>query len=451
MFKLAKENAKTDDIIYHLGGAVPAAMAQVKNANLPEVIGLSGGNIASDGILAGQWIRNNVTYRIDDFQNQNIQLPSALLRSGFGDCKSLSLLFMAIMNAAGYNAGFRFARYKNKGSFTHVYNVILDNQNKLYTFDVCVKDLKELKHYKEIKDMNINYIAGAPLMIQKRSRLKNRQIVKPTFEQLMRDDRYLTIANKIGEPEFLGRKKGKFFKRPIFKKIGDTVKKGIKLVKTVGLAVARGPFLVLVDVNFRGLAKRLDKLRTKNPKDYQEFWVKLGGDVDALNKAVNKGKDKKPFLGAKKGVNGATAAVYIGGDDSIMSAPNDSEYIGFDPASIGAALTSAAGILAAIQKLFKKNNVGGEPGEGDLFEDTDPNTPISPDVEPGSDFFANDPATPAAANYAESGGKNVPPVLDSTRGLSATNTNLGFKPSPILLIGGAAAVLGIIMLTKKKK
>jgi hypothetical protein len=450
MFKLAKANAKTDDIIYHLGGAVPAAMAQAKNANLPEVIGLSGADIASDGFLTGNWIKNNVTYKIDDFRNQNIQLPSALLRSGFGDCKSLSLLFCSIMNAGGYNCGFRFARYKNGGNFTHVYNIVLDNNNKIYTFDVCTKDLKELQHYKEIKDMNVNYVAGVPLMIQKRARLKRNFEKKPTLRQLMTDDRYLTLANAMGEPDFIGRKKGKFFKRPIFKKIGDTVKKGIKLVKTVGLAVARGPFLVLVDVNFRGLARKMDKLRSKNPKDYEEFWTKLGGDVDALNKAVNKGKGKKPFLGERKGVSGATAAVYIGGDDSIM-APDESDYIGFDPASITLALTSAAGIVAAIQKLFKKNNIAPEPGEGDLGEGIDPNTPVSPDVEPGTDFFANDPATPAAAEYAESGGANVPPVRPSTRGLAASNTSVGFKPSPILLIGGAAAILGVIMLTKKKK
>ena len=63
MFKLAKTNAKTDDIIYHLGGAVPAAMAQAKNANLPDVIGLSGADIESDGFLTSKWIKNNVTYR----------------------------------------------------------------------------------------------------------------------------------------------------------------------------------------------------------------------------------------------------------------------------------------------------------------------------------------------------------------------------------------------------
>jgi hypothetical protein len=443
MFKLAKENAKTDDIIYHLGGAVPAAMAQAKNANLPEVIGLSGADIASDGFLTANWIKNNVTYRIDDFKNQNIQLPSALLRSGFGDCKSLSLLFCSIMNAAGYNCGFRFARYKNGGNFTHVYNIVLDNNNKIFTFDVCTKDLKELKHFKEIKDMNVNYVAGVPLMIQNRARLKRNLQNKPTLRQLLNDDRYLTA---MGEVDFIGRKK----KKPFFKKLGDTIKKGIKLVKTVGLAPARGPFLVLVDVNFRGLAKRLDKLRGKNPSDYQEFWTKLGGDIDALNKAVNKGKGKKPFLGEKKGVSGATAAVYIGGEDSIMAVDN-SDFIGFDPASITVALTSAAGIVAAIQKLFNKNKIAPEPGEGDLGEGIDPNTPVSPEVEPGTDFFANDPATPEAASYAESGGKNVPNVRPSTRGLAASNSSVGFKPSPILLIGGAAAILGVIMLTKKKK
>lgn len=448
MFKLAKENAKTDDIIYHLGGAVPAAMAQAKNANLPEVIGLSGGNIASDGNLAGQWIRNNVTYKIDDFENQNIQLPSALLRSGFGDCKSLSLLFCAIMNAADYNCGFRFARYRKNGSFTHVYNVVLDNQNKFYTFDVCIPNLKELTHYKETKDMNINYVAGAPLMIQRRSKLKKNKVVKPSYAQLMSDDRYLT-ASMSGE-EYLGKKPKKKF----FKKLGDTVKKGFKAIKTVSLAVARGPFLILVDVNFRGLAKKLDRLRAKNPHDFEEFWVKLGGDVKALNKAVDKGKGKKPFLGEKKGVNGATAAVYIGGYDSIMSEPTNEDYIGFDPASITLALTSAAGILTALQKLFKKNNVASEPGEGgEINEGIDPDTPISPDVEPGTDFFANDPATPEAAKYAESGGKAKPNIQPETRGLQASADTGGtsFKPSPILLIGGAAAILGVIMLTKKKK
>ena len=207
MFKKTTiHNAKTEDIIHALGNAVPAAVAQARAGNLPEVIGLSGGNAARDGEITGKWIRANVRYKIDDFENQNIQLVSALLRSGQGDCKSFSLLFCAIMNAAGYNCGFRFARYRDTGNFTHVYNIV-ENQNNLLTFDTCLKDLKELKHFKEIKDMRVNYIAGAPLMVQGKAMTRQqikRRINKPTLRQLMADDRYLSL-DKIGEVDAVGK------------------------------------------------------------------------------------------------------------------------------------------------------------------------------------------------------------------------------------------------------
>ena len=196
--KTAVNNGKTHDIIYSLAIAAPAAIAQAKNANLPEVIGLTGADVKRDGELTGQWIRNNVTYKIDTFQDQNIQLPSALLRSKKGDCKSFSLLFLAIMEAAGHNCGFRFARYRNTGSFTHVYNFVLDNKKNIYTFDACLPNLRELQHYKEIKDMRVNYIAGAPMMIK-----ENNNMRKPTLSQLMTDDRYASIAG----PEFIGKKR----------------------------------------------------------------------------------------------------------------------------------------------------------------------------------------------------------------------------------------------------
>ena len=91
------DNAKTDDIIYSMAIAAPSAIAQAKKANLTDVIGLTGANLIDDAIRTGKWIRANVKYKIDDFGNQNIQLPSALLRSGKGDCKSISLLYLSIL------------------------------------------------------------------------------------------------------------------------------------------------------------------------------------------------------------------------------------------------------------------------------------------------------------------------------------------------------------------
>jgi hypothetical protein len=272
------DNANTKDILYSLTGAAPAGINQAKKMNLPELVGITSETTPVEaGIMTGNWIRNNVKYKLDPFNEQNIQLPSSLLRTGLGDCKSLSLLFLSIMEAAGFSAGFRFVSYKENKPYTHVYNFICISKNKFFTFDCCLKDLKELQTYKHNKDMKVNYLAGAPIMIGEDINAMS----KPTVRQLMSDDRYMSGADYIGKkPKFL-------------KKLGDKIKKGAKLVKTVALAPARGPFLILVDVNFRGLAKKLDKVRAKNPSLFEEFWLKLGGKIDSLNKAVDKGKKKK--------------------------------------------------------------------------------------------------------------------------------------------------------------
>jgi hypothetical protein len=434
LFKTAVNNAKTHDIIYSLCIAAPAAINQAKQFNLPEVIGLTGANLQNDAILTGKWIRNNVKYKIDSFDNQNIQLPSALLNSKSGDCKSISLLFLAIMEAAGYNGGFRFAAYRGK-NFTHVYN-FFENKNKLFTFDACINDLKEHKTYTNIKDMKVNYLAGTPMMIDETG--INRQ---PTARELMQDDRILGI-NGIG-------------KKKLFPKFKNFINKAGSLAKTVALAPARGSFLLLVNLNFRALTKRLIKLRSKNENKFAAWWTKLGGDIDKLNKAIEKGKDKKPLFGAKKGIDG------IGADYEYMGEP-------VTAATVGAALTSAAGIIAALNKLLKEEGVPEEPGEEPLAEGLDPEAPLAPGLEPGEPVIPSDPASDGAAKYIEKGINflkgitgNTPKVKVKPRqsgpgsGLQAGNlTNQEttiFKPSPLLIGGGIAAVAAIYLLTKKKK
>jgi len=434
LFKTAVNNAKTHDIIYSLCIAAPAAIQQAKQFNLPEVIGLTGGNLQNDATLTGKWIRNNVKYKIDTFDNQNIQLPSALLKSSVGDCKSISLLFLAIMEAAGYNGGFRFAAYRGK-NFTHVYN-FFENKNKLFTFDACIADLKEHNTYTKIKDMKVNYLAGTPMLIDETG--INRQ---PTAKELMQDDRVLAI-NGIG-------------KKKKFPKIKNFINKAGNLTKTVALAPARGSFLLLVNLNFRALTKRLIKLRSKNKNQFAEWWTKLGGDIDKLNKAIEKGSTKKPLFGAKKGVNG------LGADYEYMGEP-------VTAATVTAALTSAAGIIAALNKLLKKESIPEEPGEEPLGEGLDPEAPLSPELQPGDPAIPNDPASEGAASYIEKGINflkgvtgNKPKVTVKPRqsqpgsGLQAGNlTNqetTGFKPSPLLIGGGIAAIAAIYLLTKKKK
>jgi hypothetical protein len=441
LFKTAVNNAKTHDIIYSLCIAAPAAIKQAKQFNLPEIIGLTGGNLQNDATLTGKWIKNNVKYKIDSFENQNIQLPSAILKSKLADCKSISLLYLAIMEAAGYNGGFRFAGYRGK-NFTHVYN-FFENKNKLFTFDACISDLKEHNTYTKIKDMKVNYLAGTPMLIDETG--INRQ---PTAIELMQDDRVLSI-NGIGR-----KKKGKGLD-----KFKNFINKAGNLTKTVALAPARGSFLLLVNLNFRALTKRLIKLRNKNENQFAEWWTKLGGDIDKLNKAIEKGSTKKPLFGAKKGVNG------LGADYEYMGEP-------VTAATVTAALTSAAGIIAALNKLLKKESIPEEPGEEPLGEGLDPEAPLAPELEPGEPVIPNDPASSGAASYIEKGINflkgvtgNKPAVRVKPRtsrpagsgsGLQAGNlTNqeetTGFKPSPLLIGGGIAAIAAIYLLTKKKK
>lgn len=392
-------NGNTNDIIYSLCLAVPGAIEQAKQFNLPEIIGLTGANLVNDAILAGRWIRANVTYRIDKFGEQNIQYPSAVLRDGFADCKSISLLYLSIMEAAGWkNSGFRFASYKKNAPFTHVYNIFFDNQNNLYTFDGCIKNLQEVKKYKSIKDMNVNYIAGVPKMIT-------------------------TDNNGIGRKP---KKK---------KKLGKFIKKGFQKFKTIALSPARGPFIALVSINFRGLARKLNEARSKNPAKYQEWWLKVGGNIDKLNKAVDKAKDKKPFLGEKKGVSGVDNEVFIG-------------YIGAEPVTTGSLLAAAAGLIASAAKLFEQLGIKNKAGEKNVDEGVE-GSKISEELEPGESFAANDPASKEAEDYATSGGVVKPGIKPSTKG--DTSTSSSFKPSPMLIAGGVAAIAAIFILTKKKK
>lgn len=433
----ALDDGRTDDIIYSMAIAAPAAIKQAKKANLPEIIGLTGSNVYDDAIKTGKWIRANVTYKIDDFGVQNIQLPSAILKSKLADCKSISLLYLSIMEAAGYNGGFRFVSYKENRPYSHVYNYFLDNKGNIYTFDACLKDLKEINKFKSKKDMRINYIAGVPMVIKDNNQ-KSMKAYKPTLNELMTDDRYLSIGFVEDYNNVQGIGKKKFFSK-VKNKIPPFIKKGFSKIKTIGLAPARGPFLVLVNVNFRNLAKKFEKALEKNPEKVKNFWLKIGGDFNALNKAIEKGAKKKPLFGGKE-INGATSVEYIGYSNDDIFGYDDA--IGAEPISTTTAITLATGILTAAAALFKSLGIKSKDKREELDDVTDPNAPIVPGAEPGEPVIPNDPASPESEQYIEKGIQKI--GADKTAGAS-------FTPSPMLIIGGVAALGAIYLLTKKKK
>jgi len=328
----------TRDIIAALCAAVPPAVNQVK-PYIHTILEPTGDPV-KDTERACRYVRGLVTYKQDGFLEQKIQLPARLLKdTQVGDCKSYSLAVLSIITAMGYRGGFRFASYKPNKTPTHVYNFVLDNSGKKITFDACVESLKESPRYTYIKDMEVTYLAGSPVMIDSSDYLGRRRRGRG------------------------GRGRGS----------GDKPGTG----KKIFLAPVRGAFLSLVALNVRGLASKLQQAIQKDQSKTKAFWTKLGGDFGKLQSNINKGAKKKALFGKGKGMNGATAVEYL--EPGIGAV---------DWAAVGTFIATASPALIAVSKLFKSQNI--PEGEGDVLteEEKEKTTPLDPT---GEGFEAGDP------------------------------------------------------------
>lgn len=363
---LHKANGDTNDIINALLKVTPKAVDQVCKSDFN--IKLTGDPV-KDGFIVAKWIKENIQYKQDGYQDQNIKLAGRLMQDGFGDCKSFALLFKCIMAKNGHDAGFRFASYRKNKVPTHVYNFVLDSKGKKHIFDACSKTLLESNKHTFIKDMNINY-----------------------------------LSEPYSEPYYVGKR--------------NKDKKGRG--KKIFLAPVRGAFLSLVGLNVRGLATKMAESIVKDKATVQKFWERLGGKFTAFEKRVEKSKNKKALFGKKKkrGVNGYEEFIE---KDSYLS------VAGVDDAAIAAFIATATPVLVAASKLFKKLGVG--KGDGDVVTDDEAD---SGDKLP-PDFVAGDKETEGK----DKGGSD--------------STGMSFKPSPLLIGGGIAAIAALYFIMKKKK
>lgn len=353
----SRYGSDTRDIISALCAAVPAAVNQVK----PYIDNIlqSTGDPVKDTERACRYIRGLVNYKQDGFLEQKIQLPARLLKdTKEGDCKSYSLAVLSILLSMGYKGGFRFSSYKQNKIPTHVYNFVFDNSGKKISFDACVESLKESPRYTYIKDMEVTYLAGSPVMID--------------------------------SSDYLGRRRrgGKGGK-------GGDDKPGRG--KKIFLAPVRGAFLSLVALNVRGLATKLEKSIQKGKDKTKAFWTKLGGDFDKLQKTVDKGSKKKALFGKGKGLNGVTNVEYY------------EEGIGaVDWAAVGTFIATASPALIAVSKLFKSQQI--PEGEGDVLTDSekDNTTPLDPD---GTGFEVADSESKETPGILTTGFKPSPLMI----------------------------------------
>jgi hypothetical protein len=238
--------------------------------------------------------KKNILYKIESGSKQSLRTPAAILINGSGDCKQYSQFIGGCLDAINRNSKkidwcYRFASYNYNKDIQHVF-IVLKINNKEIWIDPVLNELNEKKEYnfKIDKNMSLYQVSG--------------------FEN-----------NEIGKIRL------KLPKIKIAKGIKRAVTDVKKTVLKVGLSPSRNAFLALVSFNSFNLAKNIAKAILKDRRKVELFWKNLGGDFNALLRAVNNRQSQYKVSG--------------------------SNYIG-DPAT-GTAAAAATPILVAIAKLLK--------------------------------------------------------------------------------------------------
>jgi hypothetical protein len=218
-----------------------------------------------------EFLKKNVHYKIESDKNQRIMSPSAILSLGKNDCKNYALFIMGVLDSLkrkgliNNKIYYRFASYRLLDEIPHhVFAVIQDQDGTEYFIDPVLSKFNERKTYYHKIDkeptMPLYSVSGIGAAKKK------------------------TAAKAVASAA-----KTATAAKPKEKK---------KIVLKIALAPARGSFLLLVGLNFMGLATKLKNAFTNRADDTQNWWKNLGGNPNELLRKTEQGAKKKRLLGS---------------------------------------------------------------------------------------------------------------------------------------------------------
>ena len=211
-----------------------------------------------------EFLKKNVQYKIESDKSQRIMSPSAILSLGKNDCKNYALFIMGVLDSLkrkgliNNKIYYRFASYKLLDEIPHhVFAVIQDEEGNEYFIDPVLSTFNERKTYYH----KIDKIPNMPLY----------------------------SVSGIGQAK----------KRTASKAVTPVApKEKKKIVLKIALAPARGSFLLLVGLNFMGLATKLKAAFDNRADETQNWWKNLGGNPNELLRKVEQGAKKKRIAAA---------------------------------------------------------------------------------------------------------------------------------------------------------
>lgn len=229
---------------------------------------------SGDGVQTAKklfdFLKKNVKYKIESDQAQRIMSPGAILSLGKNDCKNYALFIMGVLDSLkrkgliSNKIYYRFASYRLLDEIPHhVFAVIQDQQGNEFFIDPVLSKFNERKTYYH----KIDKSPSMPLYSVSGIGAKKK------------------AAKKAAAPVAQAAPAAK----PKEKK---------KIVLKIALAPARGSFLLLVGLNFMGLATKLKNAFTNKADETQNWWKNLGGNPNELLRKTEQGAKKKRIAAA---------------------------------------------------------------------------------------------------------------------------------------------------------
>jgi hypothetical protein len=426
---VVKRNASNIDLQKAIEAAIPAAVKQMKQRSNQ----FKGATEIETCKKIFDYLKNQVNYKADGAEQQ-VRLPSGLIRTLQGDCKSYSVFTSAVLTNLGIPHKLVYASYDPSDSTpTHIY--VMTNKGCIIDAVYGKFNAEKQATNKKYKNMNISYIAGIG---------KSRRIgsmgkygtggacgIGATNSGLDWAKQFGVVPNK-SEIALA------FDKNPSYRKYAANK---ILIIAAGG----RGIIRKLLEKNAGGMATSLNRLfeaaRANNAsnefKKYRALeidWFENGGNPNELLESIQEGAKKTP------------TGKYF---NKLMKMKAD----GYNP---NVAQWIAAGVSVLFGKKYDESTgkiTGSDMGIG---------------LEPATDTVATVATAPWWAPFATKivitlGSAAILGTVGSALGEDGTGTDTGSgtgtpppvdenKPSfllPILLVGGAAAAYFILKPSKK--
>jgi hypothetical protein len=151
---VVKRNASNIDLQRAIEAAIPTAVAQMKQRSNE----FKGKSEAETCKKIFDYLKNQITYKADGSEQQ-VRVPSGLIRTRQGDCKSYSVFTSAILTNLGIPHKLVYASYDpNDSTPTHIY--VTTNKGCIIDAVYGKFNAEKKPTFKKLKNMNISYIAG---------------------------------------------------------------------------------------------------------------------------------------------------------------------------------------------------------------------------------------------------------------------------------------------------